>query len=231
MHEDLKQIQKRILDVAIGALTQANHHAVFYDQHSSGWAENAILSAANAGELFLKAIVAKEHPLLIFKDLYQLDDAGQIELKIEHIIERGKTYGLEHMPKLLWVTTGERMPDISSFEKLRKARNSIQHFCSPDAEGDLQDLARQFIYKNIDPLINKHFNICAIEFHEDHSIGYDYVVECLVRDELIFSIPHNFSITEVDLGEAMRNTSKKYQKKLTQLFRDNGISLSLLGIS
>jgi hypothetical protein len=31
MHEELKEIPGRILQVAIGALTQANQHAVYYD--------------------------------------------------------------------------------------------------------------------------------------------------------------------------------------------------------
>lgn len=231
MHNELKRIPSRILDVAKGALTRANHHAVFYDQYSSGWPETAVLSAATAGELFLKAIVAKEHPLLIFKDLYQLDDASQNELRIDQIIERGKTYGFEHMPKLLWVTTGDRIPNNTSFEKLRLARNSIQHFCSPETEAGLQSLAREFIYKNIDPLINRHFGICAIEYHEDHDIGYDYVVDCIIRNELLFSIPKNFSISEVDLSESFNGTSKKYQQQLKQKFIESGADPKILSKS
>jgi len=38
------------------------------------WEDMRILNAALAGELFIKVIVANEHPLLIFRDLFQLDD-------------------------------------------------------------------------------------------------------------------------------------------------------------
>jgi hypothetical protein len=171
MHKELKDIPARILEVATGTLIQANQHAVYYDPGMDHWTDISILNAATAGELFLKAIIANEHPLLIFRDLFQLDDPSNDDLTIEHIIQRGKTYSFEHLPKLLWVATGERLPDVGSFERLPKARNAIQHFCSPTI-GDLRRLALTFLYQNIDPLIYRHFGLCAVEYHEDH-VGYD----------------------------------------------------------
>jgi hypothetical protein len=214
MHPQLKDIPPRILNVAIGALTQANTQAVYFDPGMEHREDMCILSAAQAGELFLKAIVASEHPLLIFRDLFQLDDPNNPDLTIEHIIERGRTYNFEHLPKLLWVSTGERLPDIKSFEAIRKARNAIQHFCSPSDKVDLRRLALEFLYKNIDPLIKKHFDLYAIEYHEDTSVGYDYVVDCLVRHELLFSVPDDFKITEIDLDKAIKRTGAKYRKTL-----------------
>ncbi len=228
MHKALKDIPERILNVAIGALIQANQHAVYYDPGMDHWTDMSILNAATAGELFLKAIIAKEHPLLIFRDLFQLDDPINTDLKLEHIIQKGRTYDFEQLPKLLWVSTGERLPDPDSFEKLRKARNAIQHFCSPTLAGDLRRLALVFLYKNIDPLINRHFGLCAVEYHEDISVGYDYVVECVIRNELLFSIPDDFKITEIDLDEALSGTSGKYQKELSKLFAAKGLDLARL---
>jgi hypothetical protein len=69
------------------------------------------VNAATAGELFLKAIISKEHPLLIFRDLFQLDDPTNDDLRLEHLIQKGRTYDFEQLPKLLWVSTGERLPD------------------------------------------------------------------------------------------------------------------------
>ena len=222
MHPDLEEIPARILDVAVGALTQANHHAVYYDPGMDHWTTISVLNAAMAGELFLKAIVAKEHPLLIFRDLFQLDDPANQNLKIQHIIEKGKTYSFEQMPKLLWVTTGERLPDVDSFEQLRKARNTIQHFCSPAEDVDLQRISLEFLYRNIDPLIKKHFNLCAVEYHEDQSVGYDYVVACLIGLELLFSIPEGFSVPEIDLSNLLSSSSMKYKKQLQRKFAQQG---------
>jgi len=210
MHSDLKDIPKRILSAAIGALTQANQHAVYFDPGMDHWDYMAVLNAALAGELFLKAIIATEHPLLIFRDLFQLDDPSNQDLTIEHIIDKGRTYGFEHLPKLLWVSTGERLPDLESFERLRKARNTLQHFCAPEQTVDLSGVALEFLYKNIDPLIHRYFGLYAIEYHEDVSIGYDYVVRCLVGRELFFSIPEDFEVPEINLEEALSKTSHEY---------------------
>lgn len=231
MHEALKAIPARILDVATGALIQANHHAVFHDPGMDHWTDISILNAATAGELFLKAIVAKEHPLLIFRDLFQLDDPLNDDLTIEHVIQRGRTYNFEQLPKLLWVATGERLPDLDSFNRLRQARNAIQHFCSPADAGDLRHLALSFIYRNIDPLINRHFGLCAVEYHEDTSIGYDHIVACVVRNELLFSVPDNFEVTEVDLRRVVSRTSAAYQDALTQHLAAKGFDLARLGRS
>lgn len=226
MHSDLKDIPNRILSVALGALTQANQHAVYYDPGMDHWHDMSVLNAATAGELLIKAVIAKEHPLLIFRDLFQLDDPNNSDLTIEHIVSHGKTYGLEHLPKLLWVVTGERIPDPESFEKLRKARNAIQHFVSP-AEEDLRRLVLEFIYKNVDPFLYRHFNRCAVEFHEDVDIGYDYVVDCVIGNELLFSIPKGFSVSEIDLASTISRTSMSYRTELLRRFASEGIHLEI----
>lgn len=228
MHKDLKDVPDRILDVAIGALIQANQHAAYAAPGMGHWGNMCVLNAALAGELFLKAIIAKEHPLLIFRDLFQLDDPKELDLKIEYIVERGRTYNFEHLPKLLWVSTGERLPDIDSFEQLRAARNALQHFCAPASDSYLRRLSMEFLYKNIDPLINKHFDLFAIEYHEDTSAGYDYVVDCLLQNELLFSIPNQFSIAEINFQEKFSDCSKNYRTALTERFVAKGIDVSKL---
>jgi hypothetical protein len=225
MHSALKDVPNRILNVAIGALTQANSHAVYYDPGMDHWDHMSVLNAALAGELFLKANIAKEHPLLIFRDLFQLDDPSNYDLKIEYLIEKGRTHNFEHLPKLLWVSTGERLPDIDSFERLRKARNALQHFCSPGAMLDLRRLALEFLYNNIDPLINRHFDLFAIEYHEDVSVGYDYVVRCLIMNELLFSIPDKFRLTEIDLNDELSNSSIKYRNEIKSRLAAKGVDL------
>ncbi len=159
----------------------------------------------------MKAIVAKEHPLLIFRDLYNLDQPQNVDISLNEIIENGRTYNFEHLPRLLWVTTGERIADPSSFEKLRKVRNSIQHFCLPEGV-DLRGLSLEFLYKNIDPLIRKHFGVYSIEYHEDHGVSYDYVVSCLISHGLKFSIPPDFGVTEIDLDAKLAGASNSYRK-------------------
>lgn len=210
MNDELHKVPERILTLAKGALTQANTHAVFSDPGNEHWAMMSILNAAHAGELFLKAIIASEHPLLIFKDLFVLDDNNADDLDLQTLLKRGRTHDFEKLPQVLWVTTGIRVPNADCYERLRRARNAIQHFCLPDVN-DLSALSLEFIYSIIDPLIAERFGLFAIEFHEDHSVGYDHVVGCLLRRELRFSVPDDFSVAEIDVAQEIAATSDAYQ--------------------
>jgi hypothetical protein len=206
----LKEIPGRILTLALGALSQANMHAVFADPGNEHWDFICVTNAAHAGELFLKAIIAKEHPLLIFKDIFNLDDNSAVSIDLVTLIKRGKTHDFEKLPQVLRVATGQRMPNPECFERLRRARNSIQHFCAPEDE-DFRALALEFIYTIIDPLIREHFGIFAIEHHEDHNVGYDYVVAALLRHRLKFSIPDDFEVGEIRIKEEIDGADKTYR--------------------
>jgi hypothetical protein len=59
VNEALRGIPNRILDLAMGALAQANTHAAFADPGNEHWPQMSVLNAAHAGELFLKAIIAR----------------------------------------------------------------------------------------------------------------------------------------------------------------------------
>jgi len=76
MNEALKEIPQRILKLAIGALAQANTDAVYFDPGNEHWEHICVLNTARAGELFLKAIIAREHRLLIFKDVFGLSSSA-----------------------------------------------------------------------------------------------------------------------------------------------------------
>ncbi len=206
----LKEIPDRILKLALGALSQANMHAVFGDPGNEHWDSICVINAAHAGELFLKAIIAKEHPLLIFKDIFNLDDNRSDSLDLVTLIKKGKTHDFEKLPQVLWVTTGQRIPNPECFERLRRARNSLQHFCAPEDE-DFRALSLEFIYTIVDPLICKHFGIFAIEHHEDHSVGYDYVVGALLRRRLKFSVPDDFDVGEIDINGELDEADEAYR--------------------
>ena len=210
----LKDIPDRILTLALGALSQANTHAVFADPGNEHWDFISVTNTAHAGELFLKAIIAKEHPLLIFRDIFSLDDNRADSLDLVTLIKKGKTHDFEQLPQVLWVATGQRIPNPECFERLRRARNSIQHFCAPEDE-DFRALSLEFIYTIIDPLIHEHFGIFAIEHHEDHSVGYDYVVGALLRHQLKFSVPDDFAVGEIDINEEVENAEDSYRDWLT----------------
>ncbi|UYO44798.1 hypothetical protein KQX63_01825 [Rhodopseudomonas palustris] len=215
MNPVLTEIPARILHLAFGALSQANMHAVFSDPGNEHWDFISVTNTAHAGELFLKAIIAKEHPLLIFKDLFSLDDNRTDSIELVNLVKRGKTHEFERLPQVLWAVTGKRIPNPECYERLRRARNSIQHFCAPEDE-DFRGLSLEFIYTIIDPLIFEHFESFAIEYHEDHSVGYDYVVATLLRKQLRFSIPDDFDITEIRIRDEISDAGQSYCDWLTR---------------
>jgi hypothetical protein len=221
MNEELHGIPERILALAVAALTHANMHAAFLDPGSEHWPPMSILNAAHAGELVLKAIIASEHPLLIFRDLFGLDDSRAEELDLNTLLQRGRTHDFEKLPQVLWAVTGIRIPNPGCYERLRSARNAIQHFCSPNIE-DLGGLSLEFIYTIVDPLLAKHFGLFAIEYHEDHLIGYDHLVGCLLRRELQFSIPADFAVTEIDLAQEIAEASDTYKSWLRGALKQIG---------
>ena len=220
LHKIFEEIPERILENAKCALTQANMHAVFLDPGSEHWGNMSVLNAAHAGELVMKATIATAHPLLIFQNIFEFDDTQSDEISLERLLIKAKTHDFQHLPKIMWAVLKERIPDPDSFEKIRRMRNAVQHFYHPDGLDNYGNIARnlslEFIYKNIDPLLSKYFGICAIEFHEDHNVGYDYVVQCLVRRGLKFSVPNDFKVGEIDIEEAMVGCDAEYIQWVNQ---------------
>jgi hypothetical protein len=152
--------------------------------------------------------------------LFSLDDSRANTLDLVSLIKKGKTHDFEKLPQVLWVATGQRLPNPDCFERLRRARNSIQHFCAPDDE-DFRALSLEFIYTIIDPLIRENFGLFAIEYHEDH-VGYDYVVGCIIRHRLRFSVPSDFDIGEIQLSEKLEGADEEYRAWLAQELRKIG---------
>lgn len=187
-------------------------HSAFMDAEVRYTPELGILNAAHAAELVIKAIISRVHPLLIFKDIFSLDDKGEIYPDIDVFIERGKTHDFEKLPQVLWIATGQRIPNLSSFEQVRKIRNAIQHFCSPEGP-NLWLVALTLIYTNIDPLLKSNFGVYAIENHNDSF--YDHLVASIVRYQIKFSIPDNFDLTEVNLRELLHGSKPSYREWLT----------------
>lgn len=206
----LSQIPDRILGLAGSALRQGNTHAAFLDPGNEHWGLMSVLNAAHAGELFIKAIIAKVDPLLVFT---KVDPAAipTNPAEIERLLSNGKTHNFEKLPDVLKATTGTSIPNTGLFERLRKARNSIQHFCPPNGEENPGELALEFVYSVLDPLIESQFGLFAIDFHEDHNVGYDYVVAVLLRRQIRFSVPNEFDVREIEVEEEIENASDHYK--------------------
>lgn len=207
MHESLEDISDRILNLATGALKRANTDAVYFDPGMEHRQSLAPLAAAHAGELVLKALIAREHPLLLFSNIGEKTTDNEIDL--DWLLKNGRTHDFSKLPSVLWATSGIKVPNIESYRRIAAIRNQIQHFVD-DRDVNVQYDCLQFIYSIIDPLLHKHFGIIACEFHEDEF--HDYVIGCLLSHQIKFTVPKDIELTEIDPKECLRDASKGYRQ-------------------
>lgn len=223
-HRIYGEIAKRLLENGLGALAQANMHAAFSDPGNEHWASMSILNSAQAGELIIKAAIARVHPLLIFQNVFDFEIDSASEVSLEILIKKGKSHDFSKLPTILWSVCGARIEDMETFRKMKDVRNSLQHFLGPEGV-EFGELSLRFIYQVIDPLLHAEFGRYAIDFHEDHSVGYDHLVGSIVRQGLKFSLPPDFCLGEIDLEDETQNCSDDYKSwlfsELTKIGKEN----------
>lgn len=204
------EIVENILRLTIAAIKQTNKNAVFSGPMSEDWDYFSVLNAVHSGELAIKAIIANEHPLLIFKDLFSLykDDT---ELTLQQLMLQGKSHDLNKLPQVLWAVTGQTIASKEIFKKAVSTRNIIQHFLSP-TDTDLGYIALDFLYTVVDPLLVENFKIYPIKYH-DNPDDYGYLIQRLIYHEIRFSMTQGFRLDylEGDSEVALTSTSKEYQ--------------------
>lgn len=177
MDNEIKGVAEHILDLGCGALAHALRHAMYAPMLNSRWPDLSVLQAAHAAELFVKARIAEEHPLLIFEQLPKPSEQNP-SLSIKTLFEGGRTYQWAELPARLWATTGLRLRDEKAWSDFGKLRNTIQHFASPNR--NLQRAALEFVFGVVDPFINECWNLYAIDFNEDFD-HYEHVFESLLE--------------------------------------------------
>ena len=217
-----------LLESTVGAIASANMRATFFGPGHEHWPRLAILDATRAGELAIKATIAKVHTLLIFKDAFSVYSEADAEVDIETLVSKARSHDFSKLPNLLWVVTGKRIEARNLYMRAAEIRNSVQHFITID-EAEASEVALEFLYRIVDPLVREEFGLSAVNCFEGYD-ERDYIVERLVRAELPFSIPSDFGTTEIDLGATIQETTESYQKWLaSELIRQGHRSLVTWG--
>lgn len=182
----IEKISKNILELGLAALSHANSLAAYYNEANDKWEELAIIQAAHAAELLIKSKIAEVHPLLIFSDL----------------------------PKVFKTITGCNFINQSLFKKFGKIRNSLQHFgIFPNKDTVSPSLETlRFIYSFIDPFINEHWNLCAIDYDENND-SYKHLPITLINYEIEFIVSEEAAKYSHLWKEALCQCSEEYQKK------------------
>lgn len=210
-----ERIPKGLLFGARDAITLSNHHATYFDPYIEHYGTAAVIEAARAAELLIKAIVASHHPLLIFKDIFNLNLLDDPDLDLDSLTSKAKTHDISKLPNVLWLVTAEKIQDQELFDDLVEQRNALQHFFHHETFDVFAEksrtLALRFIYTNLDPLLRKHFNEYAINCYEHQSDGYEYTVKQLLNRGIHFSIPDDFGLGEIDASEEILHQSVEYK--------------------
>ncbi|WP_407299872.1 hypothetical protein ACHQI4_00440 [Raoultella planticola] len=224
MDASLKNVYEHMISLGAGSLSHANFLAHFYDWTNSMWAQLSVLQAAHACEIFLKARLAQEHPLLIFDSLPKstADCVNKTTglLDFESLLEKGQTITYSELPEKVWAATGVKINNLKLYNDFGKLRNSIQHFASPNKDVSLQ--TSEFIYDVIDPFINSEWGMCAMDYCDD-SEGYEYLIPTLASRGVDFIVSPKIDGGLSELSTLLQDGTDTYIKKMMQRGRDAGL--------
>ena len=224
MDAGLKNVYQHMIALGAGSLSHANYLAHFYDWTNQMWSQLGVLQATHACEIFLKARLAQEHPLLIFDSLPKstADCVNKTTglLDFESLLEKGQTITYSELPEKVWAATGVKINNLKLYNDFGKLRNSIQHFAAPNRDVSLQ--TSQFIYDVIDPFINSEWGMCAMDYCDD-SEGYEYLIPVLADRGVEFIVSHEIDDGLNGLSNLLQNGTKPYVKKMIQRGRDAGL--------
>jgi FAD/FMN-containing dehydrogenase len=137
----------------------------FLDSLSKKSSILSIVHAAQAAEILLKARIADEHPLLIFKKIPEKKTAERLSL--EMLIEKGQTLSYAELPDRLWASSGVTLDNLEGYYEFGRLRNQIIH-TSIATHDDLNWLSLKFNLEILDPLVESFWGKSVIDFVRKH---------------------------------------------------------------
>jgi len=198
-------------DLGLGALAHANRHAAYAGDNPS-WPELAVLQAAHAAELLIKARIAQEHPLLIFEHLPRSTQAVGEHLDLEDLFAQGRTFQWSDLPERLWAATGISIPNKDRFDSFGRLRNGIQHFGPPPGR-DASEETLRFVFEVLDPFINECWGLFAVDYDED-DVAYEYFVGAMIWREITFLVSPGAAEAFEGWSTDWSTVSEPYRKEM-----------------
>lgn len=139
----------------------------------------SVVHAAHGAEIIIKARIAEEHPLLIFKS-YPKSSTTTDMLSIEELFEYGRTLMYSELPEVLWASTGYRIKQLNRYQDFGNLRNKIVHFAPPALDASTETL--KFTFEVLDYMVHDFWGKSFVEYS-----GYwDDVIICdgYLREQL-----------------------------------------------
>jgi hypothetical protein len=140
MNPETKQVSQHMKEFGFHILGRAIYDATFSETTRPFAHMLSIVHAAHGAEILIKARIAEEHPLLIFKS-YPKSNTTKDVLSIKELFKYGRTLMYSELPEVLWAATGYRIKELDKYLKFGDLRNTIVHFSAdPDCEGSTETL-------------------------------------------------------------------------------------------
>jgi len=197
MDGELFDIYKEMIFLGEESLRHANYLANFYNMgYSSSWDVLSVLQAAHAMEIFIKARIAKEHPLLLL-DKYPKENSNGDLLSYEDLMEKSTTIQYKDLPSRLWAATGMKLKNLDNYREFGTVRNQIQHLGTPK-NIDFSNLTNSFVHEVIHPFIHECWGLYAIDYTED-DYYYESTISHLITQRIKVVIsPSSFKKISLD---------------------------------
>jgi hypothetical protein len=140
MNPETKQVSQHMKEFGLHILGRAIYDATFSEMTRPFAHMLSVVHAAHGAEILIKARIAEEHPLLIFKS-YPKSNTTKDVLSIKELFKYGRTLMYSELPEVLWATTGYRIKELDRYQKFGELRNIIVHISAvPDCEASTETL-------------------------------------------------------------------------------------------
>lgn len=165
---------RAVVDVTFSEMGRAHAHAM------------AIVLAADAAEVLVKARIVQEHPLLMF-DRLPGAPRQQAEPTAEDFMERGRSVAYRDLPNRVWATTGHRLERADEFLRFGELRNQVVH-AAWNAPGAADQVLR-FVFGVVEPLTLEFWGLSVVPFaqHWDDCVTEGYLQKRLRQAQVQLS--------------------------------------------
>jgi len=181
MHPDTRAVAEHMREFGLTILGRAAYEVTFSEAMAPFAHAIAVGHAAHGAEIAIKARIAEEHPLLLFKSLPKSANA-QKELTIAELFEYGRTVEFQELPETLWAATGIRMERVEQYQRFGKLRNTIIHFAVP--EHDFPCETFKFLFQVMEPLVRRFWDKSILPYAGEYdpvTVSEGYLEEQLLR--------------------------------------------------
>lgn len=179
MDPALSGIFNHMKSFALFTLGRATCDAAFAEAGSPYAHAHSVVRAAHGAAITIKAMIAKEHPLLVFEGFPKSKTTDGM-LSAEQLFRDGRSVMFSEFPERLWATTGFRMShtQVQAFNQFGYLRNAIAHFAVPGE--NLSEQTLRFIFGVIEPMIVEIWDETII----DYAAKYDTYIFEFFEEEL-----------------------------------------------